>query len=465
MIKKHIQIVIPQGTKNIIKLLEDNGHSAYVVGGCVRDSLMKKEPHDWDICTSAPPEFVQKLFLLNHYRVYDTGIQHGTVSVANSSDLYEVTTYRVDGTYSDGRHPDSVSFVDDIVEDLSRRDFTINAMAYNEKDGLIDPFNGQEDLKKMEIRCVGNPAERFEEDALRILRAMRFAAVNSFSIEEETCSAMRSKKHLLSKIAAERKMAEISKFLPFTKSFLLIECSDILAECIPGLADFLKMSENRAFTNIYRFTAETICSCPAKLEPRLATLFLALGLVKNSICVSDGYFTLRKDYFKNVQSQATDSLRKMRFDNKTIRHVCELIKIISLREDNLSTKPAIKQVLRETDIQTFHSGLGLKSIILQRHLYVSRTKRFIANFCMSCEEAQDTLDVIVNAYHYVDEITRNNEPYRLSHLAIDGNVLIESGIGNGEQIGLLLNECLNTVIHQPELNTKKHLLSLISQTV
>lgn len=182
-----MRIELPEKVKRIIAILQRNGYEAYAVGGCVRDAMLGREPQDWDITTSALPDQVKALFS----RTIDTGIQHGTVTVLLDREGFEVTTYRVDGKYEDGRHPSEVSFTASLAEDLKRRDFTVNAMAYNEKDGLIDLFDGAGDLKRGIIRCVGNAVERFSEDALRILRAFRFSAQLDFSIEEETLRADR----------------------------------------------------------------------------------------------------------------------------------------------------------------------------------------------------------------------------------------------------------------------------------
>ena len=206
-----MDIKLPMPVQFILNQLNDNGYEAYVVGGCVRDSIMGFTPHDWDICTSALPEQVIDVF--KDYKVIPTGIQHGTVSVVLEDTVYEITTYRVDGEYKDNRHPDSVEFVSNLKEDLARRDFTINAMAYNDKDGLIDYFGGIDDIKHKFIRCVGLPKKRFSEDALRIMRALRFAMVFGFNIEGRTSYAMDILADNLNQISIERINAEITKML------------------------------------------------------------------------------------------------------------------------------------------------------------------------------------------------------------------------------------------------------------
>ena len=198
-------IQIPEKVNKIIHLLQENGYDAYAVGGCVRDSLLGRIPADWDITTSARPLEVKRLFR----RTVDTGLQHGTVTVMLGKDGFEVTTYRIDGEYEDSRHPKEVIFTGKLEEDLKRRDFTINAMAYNDREGLVDVFGGAEDLKNQVIRCVGNPRERFTEDALRIMRAVRFSAQLGFSIEEETKRAAGELAETLKKISAERIHTEL----------------------------------------------------------------------------------------------------------------------------------------------------------------------------------------------------------------------------------------------------------------
>lgn len=207
------KISIPKGARAVLLNLRYENHEAYVVGGCVRDSLFGKEPQDWDICTSATPDEVKELMHRRGIKTIDTGLQHGTVTVdMGIAGKYEVTTFRIDGSYTDGRHPDYVEFTESIYKDLSRRDFTINAMAYNSA-GLIDPFHGRDDLQAGVIRCVGNPDERFEEDALRIMRALRFAATYGFSIEERTAAAIHKDAWMLKRIAAERINGELCKML------------------------------------------------------------------------------------------------------------------------------------------------------------------------------------------------------------------------------------------------------------
>lgn len=202
---------LPAGAQIVLDRLHDSGFQAFVVGGCVRDTLLGREPKDWDVCTNAMPQEMQRVFRDCH--VIETGLKHGTLTVMHEHEPYEVTTFRVDGEYTDHRHPDEVIFVTDVQEDLSRRDFTVNAMAWSPQTGLVDVFDGQDDLARGVIRCVGEPQKRFEEDALRIMRALRFASVYGFSIDPETAKAIHQMKETLQDVAAERIRVELAKLL------------------------------------------------------------------------------------------------------------------------------------------------------------------------------------------------------------------------------------------------------------
>ena len=227
-------LTLPAAVSDLLARLTRAGFSAYVVGGCVRDSLLDLTPHDWDICTSALPEQMQEVF--RDFRTVDTGLKHGTLMVIADHEPYEVTTFRIDGDYTDHRHPDSVIFVDDLTRDLARRDFTVNAMAWSPEEGLQDPFGGQADLPAKLIRCVGDPLARFEEDALRVLRALRFAAVYDFAIEPDTASALRKKAPDLKMVAGERIREELLKLLcGKAAGRILREFPEVLAEIIPEI--------------------------------------------------------------------------------------------------------------------------------------------------------------------------------------------------------------------------------------
>ena len=252
---KNIKIELPLKVNKIITTLQQNGYEAYAVGGCVRDSILGREPEDWDITTSAMPEETKALF----QKTFDTGIEHGTVTVLLEKEGFEVTTYRIDGKYEDNRHPREVTFTRSLKEDLLRRDFTINAMAYNEKDGLVDIFGGIDDLQKGMIRCVGNARERFSEDALRILRGIRFAAQLGFSIEEETRQGMKELAPTLQNISAERVQVELIKMIVSTRPELLRDAYElgITKQFLPEF-DRLMMTEQETPHHMYNVGEHTL---------------------------------------------------------------------------------------------------------------------------------------------------------------------------------------------------------------
>ena len=265
-------MIIPQAVLNIISQINAYGFDAYPVGGCVRDILMGKLPCDWDIATSATPDEIQKIF--SQYTVIPTGIKHGTVTVILDKIPFEITTFRIDGNYTDSRHPEKVTFSTDITEDLKRRDFTINAIAYHPKTGIIDPFGGQADLKAEIIRAVGDPAQRFSEDALRIMRALRFSAVLSFEIEQKTAEALYKYSHLLENIAAERVTTELNKTLCANGASLVIEkYFSVISQRLFGNYP-LKATNTTIFS--------TISQVPDKLHLRLSAFLYSAAKMFNT---------------------------------------------------------------------------------------------------------------------------------------------------------------------------------------
>ena len=259
---------IPEPARKIIDRLNEHGYEAYVVGGCVRDMILKREPGDWDITTSARPEQVKALFT----RTLDTGIQHGTVTIMVGKEGYEVTTFRVDGDYTDGRHPDTVTFTPSLEEDLKRRDFTINAMAYNHNTGLVDIFGGREDIDRKVIRCVGNPTERFTEDALRILRAIRFSAQLGFEIEDATRQAITEIAPNLIHVSKERIQVELTKLLLSDRP----QTMKLVYET--GISPYV----SETFHKMGEMLADMPITVPAKKALRWA-LFLRKGTPEQSV--------------------------------------------------------------------------------------------------------------------------------------------------------------------------------------
>ncbi len=312
---------IPHFVLSIINKLETAGYEAYAVGGCVRDILMGKIPSDWDITTSALPEQTEKVF--SEYKTYQTGIKHGTITVLTDNNSVEITTYRIDGAYSDNRRPDKVTFTSSLEEDLSRRDFTVNAMAYNPKTGIVDLFGGQNDIQSKIIKCVGEPTKRFHEDALRIMRALRFAAVCNFEIDEKTSGAVIECRHLLSNIAAERISSELSKLLlAKNPAAILNDFSDVILQIFP------EITTPQAWGHIN--------TCQPILEGRLALL----------LCPSMSRVEVSK------------ALRRLKFDNKTRHTVKALAALWDIQIP--SNKTDIKKLLKATGADIFSLLLEVK---------------------------------------------------------------------------------------------------------
>ena len=319
-----MQIILPKNVNKIIHVLEEHGFQAYAVGGCIRDSLLGRTPHDWDITTSALPEQVKALFK----KTVDTGIQHGTVTILLDGEGYEVTTYRLDGEYEDSRHPKEVTFTSLLSEDLKRRDFTVNAMAYNEKDGLVDLFGGQKDMEEKVIRCVGDPLERFTEDALRILRAVRFAAQLGFSIEERTREAIGILAGNLEHISAERIQAELVKLAvsPHPEEFYTACETGITRVILPEFDEAMETPQNNPHHcyNVGRHMIESMRQIEPDKVLRLTMLFHDIGKPVVRSTGEDGV-----DHFfghADVSAQmACDILKRLKFDNETLNTVEKLI--------------------------------------------------------------------------------------------------------------------------------------------
>lgn len=391
---------IPKEVQSIINDIEGYGHEAYIVGGCVRDMLLGKEPKDWDITTNATPDRIKAFFK----RTVDTGIKHGTVTVIMGKNTYEVTTYRLDGKYSDGRHPDKVEFSSLLEEDLKRRDFTINAMAFSHKRGLVDLFNGVSDLKNARITCVGSPKERFDEDALRMLRAVRFAARLGFCIDEKTAKAIEELAPNLLKVSKERVWTELLGTL----------CSDN-PEKIELLFDYgiaKYVSESFAYVSI----GEDIVKL--KLLPMKKSLRLAFLL------------------HKTERDKALSVLKELKSDNDTFTRVRILLDFSA--QDISKDRYEIKKLLRRMGSDNFDDLLRLKAVINSDE--VKRLK----------EISDVKEDIILKA-----------EAFEIAHLDITGNDLISAGIEKGPKIGESLEYLLDKLMRGEVQNTKKELERLI----
>ena len=436
---------LPPVVSEILHTLQTAGHEAYVVGGCVRDSLMGKTPDDWDITTSALPGQVKSLFL----RTLDTGIQHGTVTVMLRGQGYEITTYRVDGEYEDGRHPREVTFTGSLEEDLKRRDFTINAMAYNKQDGLIDLFDGRSDLEQGVIRAVGDPRERFSEDALRMLRAIRFAARLGFEVEAETLKAIRDLSESLSRISAERIQAELVKLLvsPHPEKIKLCYTTSLTSVFLPEFDRVMITEQNNPHHcyTVGEHIIESICRVRADKVLRLTMLFHDLGKPACRTTDEQGV-----DHFKGHPSVsagiAAERLRKLKFDNATIGDVKKLTEAHDIRIE--PTEKSVRRLLGKLGERLFFLLLEVQEAdILAQSMYLREQKL----------ERQNRVRELAEG------ILKRRECFALKDLAINGSDLIRLGYDKGPIIGEQLHKLLERVIEEPALNDRQSLLKMAAR--
>ena len=443
-------IKLPETTAYIIERIEKNGFEAFAVGGCIRDSLLGRVPNDWDITTSAKPADIMNIF----ENTVETGIEHGTVTVVIDKEPYEVTTYRIDGDYTDGRHPDSVEFTENIEEDLSRRDFTINAMAYNNSTGLVDVFGGREDLENRVIRCVGNPKKRFEEDALRMMRGIRFSAQLGFSIDKDTFKAIEEMADSISAVSIERINVEFTKTLMSdAKKIMIYHETGILKNVLPELYTIEKENLRKDFSIEKSIKMGIDCAdlCKKDLSCRLAGFFV---YINEAIGIENT---------KKI-------LKKMRYDNKTISKTCELLKY-SMR--NISNnKEDLKYLLMKLDsVELLEDLIDLKAAEVDT--YLETQKKIFEDESTKNDESDkvglevleaftvESLIVLNNVENTLKEIVDNKECFRVKDLDINGKDLIAAGVKPGKEIGEMLNKILKEVIKNPDINKKEKLLEII----
>jgi len=441
-----LKINIPEEPNWILSKLIDNGYDAYVVGGCVRDSILGNIPKDWDICTNAKPLEVKGLFAEN--KIVDTGLKHGTVTLVLGDGNYEVTTYRIDGEYSDGRRPNDVLFTDDLKEDLSRRDFTINAMAYNDIDGLVDYFGGESDLQNWLLRCVGLPNDRFNEDALRMLRAMRFSSTLGLVIEEETSKSIHDNFELLSKISLERISSELNKLIcGLSCSTVLREYQDVISFIIPEIKPMIGFNQHNPYHiyDVWEHTLAAILVSPQDLEIRLAILFHDIGKPKSYSCPTGiGHFYKHHLYSEEI---AKDVLRRMKYDNKTIDNVCKLVYNHSVPMVN--TRRSVKRMLAVVD-DLFDKLLQVKicDMSAQSPMSIAKKKK-----------------VLENIQQIYQDVLKEKDCFTLKNLNVNGDDLISIGYNAGKEIGIMLNRLLELVINEKLNNTKEELLEFARVTI
>lgn len=439
------KINIPNDVSEILDKLNNAGCKAYVVGGCVRDTILNKTPNDWDICTNALPDKIIEVF--KEYEVIPTGLQHGTVTVVLNHNPYEVTTFRHDGQYSDFRHPDEVEFTTDLIEDLSRRDFTINAMAYNPQEGLIDPFSGMADIENKFIKCVGDPFNRFSEDALRVLRAIRFSCQLEFTIDPATALAIRKMYHRLDFISTERITAELNKMIvcsSFYQNF--IDMPEVFSHIIPGLnatVGFHQLNPHHIYT-VYDHTAYAISYSQKDLIIKLALLFHDIGKPKCVTYDSEGV----AHYYGHgaISSEIADKvMRAMKYDNNTREKVVELVKY-----HDATIEPKYKYIRR------WLNRLGEEQF---RRLLNIRVADIMAQKRILNDER---LYKVALALKLTDEILTAEECFTLKDLAINGKDLLSLGIPEGKEIGRILNQLLDMVMDDEIENDKDELLKFVN---
>ena len=398
-----MEFVLPEAIKKAMAIMKENGYESFVVGGSVRDFLMGKTPSDFDITTNATPEQTKECFL--GFKVIETGIKHGTVTVLIDHEPIEITTYRIDGKYTDNRHPESVEFTVNLEDDLSRRDFTVNALAYDGEEKVVDLFFGKDDLKNKTIRCVGEPDKRFSEDGLRILRALRFSSVLDFSIEKDTEDSIRRNKHLLKNISRERILTEMTKLLCGANAKdVLLDFREVFEIVIPEIKSFLN----------YEKSVVAMSDTPMNKEMRFSA-------------------------FLRECEKPEGVLKSLKSDNKTSNAVKALVS--DLKSEISDDKIFIKKMLITRDTQQLLSVIELKLAFGE-----DRSK---------CERIKE----------YIKEIEANEECVKISELLISGTDIIELGEKSGRRVGEILSILLNDVIEGKIKNNREMLLLSASKLI
>lgn len=467
-------IRLPENVKNLISVLQEAGYEAFAVGGCVRDSLLGREPNDWDLCTSATPDEMKSVFgdaavmarlceaaanesackagaantedverCSHGIKIIETGLQHGTLTALLNGEAFEITTYRIDGDYSDGRRPDEVTFTSRIEDDLARRDFTINAMAYNDGAGLVDPFGGQADLAEGLLRCVGEPEKRFTEDSLRILRGIRFASQLDYVIENSTADAMYKCLPLLKRVAAERVRVEFDKLLcgP-AASKTLREHRDIIADFIPEIRPMFDLDQKNDYHiyDVWEHTLHVVENIPAEPVLRLAAFFHDIGKPETMTVTDEdwGHFYGHEA----AGAEITNSImRHLKYDNET-------------REDVVKVIDAHKIIFQQTQRHARRclAKLGEPRLRMLIELELADVKSQNPALTEGREEN------ILAFGKLVDEVLAAEQCFSIRHLAVGGRDLMEAGIPQGPEIGRVLKQLLEQVIEEKLPNEREALL-------
>ena len=441
-----MKINIPYDVQFILDTLQSNNYKAYIVGGCVRDSILNKTPKDWDITTDAEPQMVIDIFNSKNMNIIPTGLKHGTVTIMINSIGYEVTTFRTDGEYNDHRHSDEVTFVKNLKEDLLRRDFTINAMAYNDKEGLIDYFNGMDDIKNKIVKCVGNPNDRFNEDALRMLRFIRFICTLDFYPDMNSLNAIMNNYQTLSYVSKERIRDELCKILlSNSPSFGIryLTKLNLINYIIPQLKKCVDFEQHNIHHNkdVFDHIMTTLEFTPPILEVRLAAILHDIGKPRCFTMDANG-----QGHFNGhnaiSETMARKILTNLKFDNNTINNVCILVKEHMFRFEQT----------KNSSIKKFIGRVGINNL---DNLFELQT----ADIYGSIVDQKD-IDNINLLKEKCYKIINEKQPLTIKDLAINGNELRSIGYTPGVKMGNKLKELLEIVLENPQLNNKKDLLEL-----
>ena len=437
---------LPDYVKNIIYTLESAGFEAYAVGGCVRDALLGLKPDDYDVTTSATPDEVKTAFQDRAYSIHDTGLKHGTVTVVSTAEQkslpVEVTTFRIDGCYNDNRHPDSVTFTRSLRDDLSRRDFTVNAMAFSEKTGIVDHFNGREDLKNKIIRTVGEPYKRFNEDGLRILRALRFAAVYGFSVEPDTAAVIHRLCGLLDNISGERIAQEINKLILGRVSEIIYRYADVFSRFMPEIIICKDFDQRSIYhdRDVLTHSLNAVDNSPADRIVRLAMLFHDLGK-PSSFLLEDGHGHF-KGHSRKSEEITRRIMRGLKYDNDTFYKVVTLVKFHDI-PINPEVK-AVKRLLNRFGEEQFFR-------LIEVHT---------ADDSAKTPELQKRIPSFKKAADIARRIIEEQQCFSLKQLAVKGGDLVELGY-KGRETGVALNVLLQAVIGEKCANNKEELLKFL----
>ena len=439
-----MKIELPEKVEFIIDNLQLHGFEAYAVGGCVRDSILCRDPQDWDITTSARPDEIKDLFT----RTVDTGIEHGTVTVMMGKEGFEVTTYRVDGAYDDNRHPKEVTFTRSLEEDLKRRDFTINAMAYNDKKRLVDIFGGMKDLNRHLIRCVGDPKERFSEDALRILRAVRFASQLSCTIEPETAEAIKELAPNLVNISAERIQAELVKLITSDHPEMLqiAYVLGITKVILPEWDEMVGVKQNTPHHkyDVADHTLHAMRNVKKDKILRLTMLFHDMGKPLMRTTDDKGV-----DHFKGhalvSEELARSIMRRLKFDNDTVKKVTRLVCYHDYRIE--ATPENVRRAMNRIGVELFPYYLAVRLADVK---------------AQSPYKRREKIENIIQMRELYQEAVINDDPVTLRQLAVTGKDLMALGMKPDIHLGETLNMLLELVIDHPEMNDKITLCNYVS---